>query len=225
MIKEFGMIFLIVIIHEFGHLFISYCFKWNLDKIVIYPFGGCVKFEEKINRSIREELLILLGGPCSQILLFVIIYFLSLNGFMTFRNFMLFKSYHYTLLIFNLLPIFPLDGGRIVNLFINRIFPYKTGNRIVIVFSMLFITIFLFCYKSLNFILMSILLMIELVIYFKNQDYLYNRMLLERYMYDLNYKKIKVIKDKDLMFRDKRHVIFYDNKYVTEKDYLKERFR
>ena len=77
MFKEFSMVFLIIIIHELGHLFMAKYYKWNFDKIVIYPFGGCTKFDEKINRPMKEELLILISGPSIQIILFLIIIVLS----------------------------------------------------------------------------------------------------------------------------------------------------
>ena len=83
----------------------------------------------------------------------------------------------------------------------------------------------IFFYKNLNFILMSILLLLELFLYLKRQDYLYNRMLLERYMNKHNFKKGKIINNKDSMYKEKRHVLFFKNKYITEKDYLKERFK
>ena len=72
---------------------------------------------------------------------------------------------------------------------------------------------------------MGMLLSSELFLYFKRQDYLYNRMLLERYMDNFNFKKFKIIKNKDFMYKEKRHLVLFNNKYITEKDYLKERFR
>ena len=77
MYKDFLIIFLIIIIHEFGHLLMALLFKWNIDKISIYPYGGCVKFNEKINRPLKEELLILISGPFFQILFFIIIYWIT----------------------------------------------------------------------------------------------------------------------------------------------------
>ena len=72
---------------------------------------------------------------------------------------------------------------------------------------------------------MGILLLTELFIYLKNQNYLYNRMLLERYIEPKKYKKLKVINNKDSMYKDKRHIIKYQDKYITEKDYLNKRFK
>lgn len=225
MFKEFGMVLLIIIIHEFGHLTAATHYKWNTGKITIYPFGGCCKFDEELNRPLKEELIILLAGPLTQITLYFIIGFLSTKGLMTYRNYSIFKTYHYTLLLFNLLPIYPLDGGRILNVITNYFFPYKKGNKIVITVSIIMIATALLLYKSLNFTMMALLMITEIILYLKRQDFLYNRMLLERYINSFNFKKVKIIKNKNNMFKDKKHVILYNNKYITEKDYLKERFK
>ena len=225
MFKEFSMVFLIIIIHELGHLFMAKYYKWNFDKIVIYPFGGCTKFDEKINRPMKEELLILISGPSIQIILFLIIIVLSKYGILTYRNYLLFKNYHYTLLFFNLLPIYPLDGGRIMNIIMNYFLPFKKGNKIVILISIVFIISIMFLYRNLNFTLMGVLLLSEIILYFKRQNFLYNRLLLERYMYSIKFNRVKVINNKDSMYKDRKHVILYKGKYITEKDYLSKRFR
>lgn len=225
MFKEFGMVLLIIIVHEFGHLIAALYFKWNTGKIVIYPFGGCCKFDEEVNKPLKEELIILLSGPLMQIILCLIMGYFTSKGLMTYRNFSIFKTYHYTLLIFNLLPIYPLDGGRILNIITSYFFPYKSSNKIVISISLVMIIIGLFLYKNLNFTMMGILMFIEILLYLKRQDFLYNRMLLERYIGSFKFKKLKVIKNKNNMYKDKRHVVLYNNKYITEKEYLKERFK
>ena len=225
MFKEFFMIFSLIIIHELGHLIMAFYYKWNLDKIAVYPFGGCVKFNEKLTKPLKEEFLILLSGPLAQIIFFLFVSFLEINGFIIYRNFLLFKSYHYTLLMFNLLPIYPLDGGRILNIFLNLIFPYKKGNKLVIIISFIFLITSILFYQNINFILMAILLTIELLIYLKRQSFLYNTLLLEKYLTNNYYKKMKIIPNKDSMYKEKRHIILYKNRYITEKDYLKQRFK
>lgn len=219
------MILLLVLVHECGHLAVALYFKWNSGKIVIYPFGGCCKFDEIVNRSLKEELIILFGGPFVQIVFCYIMGYLSMKGFMTYRNYLIFKNYHYTLLIFNLLPIFPLDGGRILNIILNYLLPFKKGNRIAIYVSMLFILFALFVYKSLNFTLMGLLLISELLRYLKNQDFLYNRLLLERFINNIYFDKLRIIYSKDDIYKGCRHLIFLNNKYVTERSYLRERFK
>ena len=225
MFKEFGMVFLIIVVHELGHLFTGLYFKWNFDKIVIYPFGGCLKFDEKINRSLKEELFILLGGPITQIVLYFVISFFTNKGLMIYRNFLIFESYHYSLLLFNLLPIYPLDGGRILNILMNYLLPFKKGNKVVIFISFLIVLTVMFFYKNLTFTLMSLLIIFELVLYLKRQDFLYNRMLLERYIGSFHFKRLKKINNKNNMYKECRHVVLYKDKYITEKSYLTERFK
>jgi len=225
MFKEFSFVFSLIIIHELGHLSAAMYYKWNLDKIAIYPFGGCVKFSEQVNRKIKEELIILIMGPLTQIIFYFLMIQLSQKGFMTYRNIEIFKTYNYTLLAFNLLPIYPLDGGRILNLILNYFFPYKKGNKITIISSVLILIPLIALYRNMNFTLMGILLFTEVLIYSKRQSYLYNKMLLERYINPKEYKKFKIIKNKNLIYKEKRHIILYKDKYITEKDYLTKRFK
>ena len=184
-----------------------------------------MKFNEKINKPIKEEFIILISGPLMQIFFFIFIYFLLNEGLITYRNFIIFKTYHYTLLLFNLLPIYPLDGGRLLNLIMNMFFPYKKGNKLVIIISIVVLLSSLYFYSNINYIFMGILLLSELIIYLKRKNYIYNKMLHERYIYKENHKKFKIIKNKDSMYKDKRHIILYKNKYITEKDYLNQRFK
>lgn len=225
MIKEFAMIISIILFHELGHLIASRIYNWNLDKIAIYPFGGCVKFDEKVNRKTKEELIILISGPLAQIIYFIIVSFLAQKGIMTYRNYQIFENYHYTLLVFNLLPIYPLDGGRILNLSLNNYLPYKKSNKLASIISIIIILLMIPIYKSLNFTLMALLLLIEIINYLKMQPYLYNKMLLERYINRYKFNKLKIIKNKNSMYKNKRHIILHDNKYITEKQYLNKRFK
>ena len=225
MYKDFLIILIIVLIHEMGHAIMAIIFKWKLDSISIYPFGGCVKFNEDINKPMYQELLILISGPVIQIILYLLVLTLFNNNLISLRNFNIFKSYHYTLLIFNLIPIYPLDGGHLFNILTNYLFPYKKGNKLVIIISII-LTITLIIYiKNINFILMGMLLIIEIYLYYKRQDYLYNKFLLERYLNKYNFKKLKIIKNKDDMYKGKRHVLKNSNKYLTEKEYLNKRFK
>lgn len=224
MYKEFLIIFFIIIIHELGHLAAAKVFKWNIDKISIYPYGGCVKFNEKINKPIYQEFIILISGPMFQIILFFIVYILFNNNIISIRNYYIFKSYHNTLLMFNLLPIYPLDGGKLLNVLFNYLFPYKKGNKLIIYFSYLIVLLLMISYKNINFILMSILLITEITLYLKRQDYLFNKFLLERYLNNYNFPKLKIINKKDDMYREKRHLLKRKGKYYTEHEYLNERF-
>ena len=45
---------LLILVHELGHILISLIFKWNIDKIIILPFGGLTKYNQLINTPLIE---------------------------------------------------------------------------------------------------------------------------------------------------------------------------
>lgn len=201
-------------------------YKWNIDKICFYPYGGFTKFSDDLNKPKREELLIMLAGPVIQI-----IYFYIMINFLNDKEIVLFSNYHYSILLFNLLPIYPLDGGKLINIVLNYFFPFRKSLRLSLCFSYLIITsIVLFFIKqdislSLSIVLIILLVICKLTGELKKEKYYYNKFLLERYINNYEFPKIKVIKAISNMSRDYKHVIFKDNKTVSEKESLFRYFR
>ena len=164
-------------------------------------------------------------GPIVQMVYYFVIYLLFINGFVDLKTYSLFKTYNFALLSFNLMPIYPLDGGRIVNVFCNYLFSYRWCNLIICIVSILFIFLVVINSYSINLVMMMVFVLTEVFVFIKEQDYLYNKFLLERYLGDYKFLKYRVIKNKDGFYRDKRHIIYIDNKYVTEKEYLRGRYK
>ncbi len=209
--KNFLFITFIVLFHELGHILMSIVYKWNIDKIILLPFGALTIFNEKINRPIIEELMIAIMGPLFQILLFKI-------------NNPLFKMYNLNLLLFNLIPIFPLDGSKILNLILNKMFSFKYSHIISIIISFIFI-ILLFLFKF-NLVLYVVIffLLYKTYLEYKNHKFIFNKFLCERYMYKFNFKKTKIVENKNAMKRDYKHLFRAKNKYVTEREILLKLF-
>ncbi|MBQ8219054.1 MAG: hypothetical protein IJZ79_04805, partial [Bacilli bacterium] len=125
----------IILIHELGHYTTSKLYKLNPDKIIIYPYGGITKLNIPINTNINKELHIAISGVIFQSIYYLIIFFLYKNNFIREYIFNEFTTYHYSILIFNLLPIHPLDGSKILNLFLLKFFPYKLTLKLNIYIS------------------------------------------------------------------------------------------
>lgn len=215
-IKGFLIFTIIIIIHELGHILASMHYKWNIEKIILLPFGALTIFQEKINRPLKEEFIILIMGPLFQIIF---------TSFFTNNNNLV--SYSNTILLFNLLPIYPLDGSKILNIILNKITNFKKSHLITIYIS--FITIIIFILKT-NFNLIIILILtfilFKLFEEYKNHNNIFNKFLLERYTNSINFKKEKIIKGINLnkMKRDYKHIFYTNNHYHTEKEILKKRF-
>jgi len=156
--RRFIIFTVIILIHEVGHFVTGLILGWKVDRIYIYPYGGCTKFNDNLNKPLKEETVILLMGPIIQIMF----YFLVINH-LGYYDGLIFKDYNIIILIFNLLPIYPLDGGRLLNIIFNITFPYKMGINLSLIISVIFISIVFFFTNSLIFFLVLILLLLKII--------------------------------------------------------------
>lgn len=220
--RDFVLVFLIVMIHELGHITIAVYYHWNISKVVILPFGGMTVFEEHLNRPWKEEFFIAIAGPIYQILFYQILCIFHFNT-------PLFQFYHYALLFFNLLPIIPLDGAKILNLLFQKWIPYQKSNFLVGWISIVIIGILFFLiYYYRNFVMFTFLffLFIQILKQIKKQAYIFHKFILERYTYSFSFFKTKVVKGVQvhLMMRDYNHYFLENNRYLSEKEILHRKF-
>lgn len=203
---------IIIIIHEIGHLVPAIYYKWKIEKITILPFGGLTIFNEDINRPLKEEFIILITGPLFQIIFTYIM-----------KNNIELLNISKEILYFNLLPIYPLDGSKIINIILNKICSFKKSHLITLYLSV--ITIIFLTIKRFNLITILIMILIvkKVIEEINNHHLIFNRFLLERYLKNYKFKNLKTIKNENQMKRDYRH-IFMTKPHLTEKEYLKKRF-
>lgn len=217
--KNFILFMSIILFHEIGHILIGFLLKWKIEQIIILPFGCITVFNECINKRLIEEFVVCIAGP-----IFQIIYYLIMSNFFDITNI------HNKLLFFNLLPIIPLDGSKIFNLIINKIFSFYYSQIITVVvsFLLIFLGMYIVLINNWNLILfLSFSLMfIKTLRELKNINYIFNKFLLERYIRPLNIKKIKNIKGLNLkkMYRNYRHIFITKNKSYTEREIIRKKF-
>ena len=209
---------LLIMVHELGHILISLIFNWNIDKIIILPFGGLTKFNEIINRPLIEEFLISISG-----IIFQMFFFVLAKGYITYKYF---SSINYFIIVFNLIPIYPLDGSKILNCFFNIITSFKNSIFLTSIVSYTFIILLIVLLFRINKLLVVILvfLFVETNKLYKKRKNLLNKFFLERYLYDIKFKKRKTINDIHKMKRDYTHIIYINGKYITERFFLKKMF-
>ena len=213
--KFYVCFMLVLLIHELGHIIISIIFKWQIKKIVVLPLGLLLKFSNTLNKPLIEELIIALSGIVFQL---IFVYFIHNKYIVLSSN---------IILIFNILPIYPLDGSKVINIILNKITNFKTSYFLTLFIS--FITIIIsigitIINRSLIFLISFIPLLINLVDLITNQDKLFIKFLLERYIHNINFKKIKYIDNIKNIKRDYYHYIMIDNKIYEEKNFLKKYF-
>jgi len=222
--KSIIILYSIIIFHEFGHIFFLKKFNKDIISINIYPFGGITKYNSLVNHNILEELLIAISGVLNQVILYLIFYILFKFNLINIYSYNLFIKYNTYLIIFNLLPLIGLDGEKIIHLLLEYIFPYKLTNNIVIIVSLITLVIFIYNTIKLKVNILFILTFIiyKLILFIKNKKYLENKFLLERYLYDIPYRKIKYIKGIKInrMYQETYH--FFNN--IKEYNYLNKRY-
>lgn len=214
---------IIILIHELGHTLTGLILKFKVKKIEIYPYGGCSKLEYDLNELLSKELLVLIMGPFVQLGFMYLVKILELSV----PDY--FYTYNYLILAFNLLPIYPLDGGRLFQIIICFLFSYYNSLKYTIYLSyfvyLLIFFYFIFFNWSLVTLLIFILLGLQIYKEIKQVDYYFNKFLIERYIYDYCFKKKKIILDIKKMKKGYYHFFKRNNSNIGEKEILNEYFK
>lgn len=212
--KNFIIFSSIIIVHELGHIIGAIIFKWKIDRVILLPFGGITIFQENIDKSLKEEFIIAILGPLLQL----VFYFLYSGN-------SIFNQYNLIILLFNLLPIYPLDGSKIVNILFNEFIAFKRSHILTIITSFITLLVVILSIKY-NLLLYLILLFIvlEIIKEINKHNYYFNRFLLERYLYNNEYSKNKIIDNIKKMKKQTKHIFKINNKYFTEREIIRNLF-
>lgn len=104
-----------VILHESAHALMAYCLHAPPQEVEITPLGALMRLDEEESLPVGKRVAIILAGPCMTFLLCALAFMLTRQGVMTLAlGRMVFLS-NVGLLMVNLLPAFPLDGGRLLS--------------------------------------------------------------------------------------------------------------
>jgi Zn-dependent protease len=120
-------LFAIVVLHELGHALMARRFGVLTRDIILLPIGGVARLE-RMPRNPRQELLVALAGPAVNVALAIALFVvLRLTGqvpagdLYDFDPLISVRAFLYQLVfvnivlaLFNLLPAFPMDGGRVL---------------------------------------------------------------------------------------------------------------
>jgi stage IV sporulation protein FB len=183
---ELSLLLLIIFIHEMGHGVAASIFSWRVKKISFLPFGGVAEMDEHGNRPLREEAIVTLAGPIQHVWLIAAGYLCYSFNIISTDLYELFFQYNLMVLVFNLLPIWPLDGGKLVFLLfsLKHSFPKAHHQTLVIsIGSLVLFTITVLVISPLNLNVWIVIVFIILSLYteWKQQPYVFMRFLLERY--------------------------------------------
>lgn len=122
--------FLIIIIHEFIHLLVARKLGYKGFTIDILPIGTGLKLKDLEEATPKDDIIISSSGPLGNLLISSICFLI--NNFVPRSALVDFAVYNIVIGIFNLIPAFPLDGGRILRSILNYKFIYKKAHKIAL---------------------------------------------------------------------------------------------
>lgn len=111
---QVALAFLCVAWHEFGHILVAYRQGFIVREIEFFPFGGVARLGTSVQQRPRDEIFVALAGPAFSFALVLILEAGLLLGLSWNESLDFLRNVNFTLGIFNLLPILPLDGGRVL---------------------------------------------------------------------------------------------------------------
>ncbi len=219
--KYIFCIFFIILVHELGHVVMAKLFGRKILSIELLPFGGLTRMEGKISDDIFEDLLIAVGGIFFQTILGYVFFAIYNLGFLDDGTFEFISTYNTFIIGFNLVPICPLDGYKIVKSLVELIVPYKISYICTLTMSILFLgASILFAFELIeNNIFVFAFLIFTIIEEFKMRKYALAKFYVERMTYDFYYSRIDISKMKN-MFKNRTNYI----KDVHEKEFLKAHF-
>jgi Zn-dependent protease/CBS domain-containing protein len=138
-------LFVLVTLHELGHSFAAQHYGIHVRQIVLSPIGGVAQLDQ-IPDDPKKELVIAVAGPAVNVAAAIVLGAIALaagtglpgmrdalpgaNGFGLSALFAYVFVYNIILALFNLLPAFPLDGGRILRALLAMRVDYVRATRI-----------------------------------------------------------------------------------------------
>jgi Zn-dependent protease/CBS domain-containing protein len=125
-------VFATVVLHELGHALAAKRFGIDTKDITLLPIGGIARLE-RMPREPRQEMIVALAGPAVNVAIAAVLYLVLMlsggmpdliegtalsEGFLERGFFARLLAVNILLVLFNLIPAFPMDGGRVLRAFL-----------------------------------------------------------------------------------------------------------
>ncbi len=136
----------VVMTHELGHFIVAKKLGYKLNSFLIAPYGVCLNYKESAFEQ-KDEILIAFAGPVVNFVLSIICISLWWIFPVTYNYTYEFVFQSLMLGLFNILPCYPLDGGRILVGMLSRNHPRTRAIKMtriinVVIASILFVLFF-----------------------------------------------------------------------------------
>ena len=118
------LVFGLVVLHELGHLLTARAYGFRVVGLELFPFGGAAYCDDLFEGRKLEESIMALAGPALNVVLLFGAQALRWQGVWTGELADNFVRFNFWLAAFNLIPVLPLDGGRVARAFFAESFGF-----------------------------------------------------------------------------------------------------
>ncbi|MBA4496160.1 M50 family metallopeptidase [Paenactinomyces guangxiensis] len=236
---EIITLFVLIIIHEMGHVTAAWSYGWRIHSMELLPFGGVAKMEESGTVPAREEIVVALAGPFHHVFMVLLSLLFDLAGWWSREWTEYFIQGNLMLACFNLLPVYPLDGGRVLQAALSYFFPYRQCIAWTLWLSLLlslFMAVLSFLLPGnvviLPLLLIALFLFLSNAMALKQRNFQFLRFLIQRrdqgVSHEAMIKKLTVQEDEPLrmvvrkLYKEKYHVLEVIDKQGQVIDFLPE---
>ncbi|HEY0829172.1 MAG TPA: M50 family metallopeptidase [Bacilli bacterium] len=185
--SELMTLFGIVVIHEIGHVAAAKSFGWRVKEVQLLPFGGVVVVDDQGSVNAWQEMVVALAGPLQNALMVGLAYLLVWCGIWEQDWAVYFIKANLIIGLFNLFPLLPLDGGKIMQSLLSLLLSYHRTIVCCTVISLLlsFVMVMVSVYPGGQGIQLNLLLIGLFLFYsnwhdYKNLPYHFLRFLINR---------------------------------------------
>lgn len=182
---------------------------YKIENIEILPFGANIKTNMILNSKSNDIFLVSVAGVCFQVILYLVFSVFYSFNLVSLNFYNIFLKYNTILILFNMLPIYPLDGNKILFSFMECVLSYKKSlflSNLISLFSLIVLFYINYLFRLDNYPII-IFIFCKLLLYIKEYNFVFNKFLVERKVFDLKYRRVKNIKNVSNIYKNKYNFI------------------
>jgi stage IV sporulation protein FB len=207
-LKKVAILYMIAVIHELFHLIIARNFKIKIECVKVMPFGITLKIKDNYIPKPEHEIIVAIAGPFSNALMMFIAFFVKIYYLLDTDDITFFIFANIVIGVINLIPVLPLDGGRILKAILTiqwgfiKAFNFTLKVTKIISFFLFILGIYMLYLTRFNF---SLLLIAAFLIFNIANERQNNNLMV---MKEIVYYKEKLLKEG--IFKAKNIVVIYN---------------
>lgn len=120
-INIYAVFIIFTLVHEMSHAVVGIFLGLRLKKIEVMPFGFKITFWQ--NRNKIKKILVTLAGPLVNVIIMIFAIIFKWHTDIAYANLLI--------AVFNLIPIYPLDGGRLLKAILSLKIDFRKANEII----------------------------------------------------------------------------------------------